>query len=260
MKICEIESYFQSIYPKERACSWDNDGLLLCSDRDREVNRIVTCLDVTFSVIECAIEKKCQLIVSHHPLIFSPISSITEDSLLGQKILLLMESKISVLSLHTRFDGAIGGLNELFGKKLGIFPEYHAPLLATEPYIGAIGSLAEKVSPDEFAKHISMELKSPVKLFSAHMDISRVGYCCGSGKDLVFPSLRAGADAFVGGDIPYHIAQEAVEKGMTVIDCGHHASEKDAAHHFRAALLSLSTDFEIFAVTEYLGGEIVDFS
>ena len=147
MKIREIEAYFESLYPSERKCSWDNDGLLLCPDRDGEVKRILVCLDVTFPAIESAKENGCDMIVSHHPLIFSPISSVTEDTIVGQKLLLLMESKISLLSLHTRFDAAVGGLNDCFGKDLGIIPERDAILDPSEPYIGGIGSLSDKYSP-----------------------------------------------------------------------------------------------------------------
>ena len=95
MRIREIEAYFETLYPESRKCSWDNDGLLFCPDRDREVTKVLTCLDVTFSAIEEAKEKGCQLIVSHHPLIFSPINRITEDTITGQKLLLLMEEGIS---------------------------------------------------------------------------------------------------------------------------------------------------------------------
>lgn len=260
MKIRDVESYFQTIYPAERSCAWDNDGLLVCPDRDREVKGIVTCLDVTFSVIEKAIANRCQLIVSHHPLIFSPLTRINEDSLVGQKILLLLQNKISVLSLHTRFDGAIDGLNQHFGTLIGVLPEHHPPLLEEEPFIGGIGNLVEKMSPDDLARRVSKALGSPVKLYSADLDVQRVGYCCGSGKDLVEPCLLRGADVFVGGDIPYHVALDAVERGMTVIDPGHHACEKSAPDLFCQALCALADDIDVFSVKEPLGGEIVDFS
>ena len=102
-----------------------------------------------------------------------------------------------------------------------------------------------------------MALDSPVKLYSAELGIKRVSFCCGSGKDLVMPALLEGADAFVGGDIPYHIALDAVERGMTVIDCGHHASEKKAVKIFRENLYAFSNDLEVISFFEDLGGEIV---
>lgn len=257
MKIREIEAYFENLYPEDRKCAWDNDGLLLCPDRDREVTKVLTCLDVTFPAIEQAISQGCQLIVSHHPLIFSPVKNISEDSIVGQKILLLLQAGVSLLSLHTRFDGALGGLNDRFARDLGIFPENGPPLLEEEPYIGGIGHLSVKTSPEEISRIVSGILSVPVRLYSAQLDVLRIGYCCGSGKDLVTPCLLAGADAFIGGDIPYHTALSAVEEGMTVIDCGHHASEKSAAKIFRENLYALSTDLDVIAFVEDLGGEIV---
>jgi dinuclear metal center YbgI/SA1388 family protein len=219
----------------------------------------MTCLDVTITAIEEAIKNSCELIVSHHPLLFSPISSITEDSLAGQKVLMLLKAGISLLSLHTRFDGAPGGLNERFAKKIGVFPTQSGSLLKEEPFIGGLGVLPCKISPELFAKQVADSLGAPVKLYSAGFDLERIGYCCGSGKDLVFPCLDADMDAFVGGDISYHVAQEAVERGMTIVDCGHHSSEKDAANYLKEDLNSFSNDLIVFAFQEGIGGEMVDF-
>jgi len=259
MKIRDIKAYFEALYPADRGCKWDNDGLLLCRDLDLEVSSVLTCLDVTFPAIEAAKERGCQLIVSHHPLIFSPICSITEDTIVGQKLLLLMDYGISLLSLHTRFDGAVSGLNELFGRSLGILQDHDVVLLPDEPFIGGIGSLADKTSPFELAQRVSMVLSAPVRLYSAELDIRRVGFCCGSGKDLVDPCIQRGADAFIGGDISYHVALDAVERGMTVIDCGHYASEKHAIDIFRENLYALSRDINVYTHFEDLGGEIVKY-
>lgn len=260
MKIREIEALFDRVCPVSRRCPWDNDGLLVCPDREREVRRVVTCLDVTFPAIEKAIKEKAELIVSHHPLIFSPIKSVNEDTVVGQKILLLIENGISLLSLHTRLDNAKGGLNEEFGRSFGVVPEEDVILLPEEPFVGGIGSIADKMSPRDLARTVSAAVLAPVKLYSAHLDISRVGYCCGSGKDLIVPCLECGADAFVGGDLPYHAVLDAVERGMTVIDCGHHASETMASVLIQNLLLDSSPLLEIFPFREALGGEIIDFS
>ena len=259
MKIRDIEAYFETLFPEENKCAWDNDGLLLCPDHEREVSSVLTCLDVTFPAIEAAKEQGCELIISHHPLIFSPVKSITEDTIVGQKILLLLEAGISLLSLHTRFDVAVGGLNDIFGKSLGVLADRDVVLLPDEPNVGGIGDLPHKLSPHEFAERVSEVLSSPVKLYSAEMDISRVGFCCGSGKDLVMPCLCAGADAFVGGDISYHTALDAVERGLTVIDCGHFSSEKKSVAIFGDCLRALSCDLNVYPHFEELGGEIVKY-
>lgn len=257
MKIREIEAYFQVLYPSERSCPWDNDGLLVCSDREREVEGVLTCLDVTFPAIEKAISEGCNLIVSHHPLIFSPLKRLNENDLVSQKIFMMVENGISLISLHTRFDGAVGGLNERFANKLGILPVSHPPLLEDEPFIGGLGILSGKISPEEFGEICSNVLEEPVKVYSAGLDIEKVGYCCGAGKDLVMPALRQGADAFIGGDISYHVALEAVENGMTVIDCGHYGSEKEAPFILENALISFQPDLNVVSFLDATGGEFV---
>ena len=259
MKIFDIEAYFQSIYPSERSCPWDNDGLLVCADREREVHSVLTCLDVTFTAIEKAIREGCELIVSHHPLIFSPIKSVNEDSIVGQKVLLLIQNGISLISLHTRFDGAVGGLNEHFGKSLGLIPLNAPPILPDEPFIGAVGLLAKKLNPDELALRVADTVKAPVRLYSAGLSVEKVAFCCGAAQELVLPALEQGADAFIGGDISYHIAQEAAERGMTVVDCGHHASEKASPFLFCDALSAFSSKLKVIPFSEATGGEFVGF-
>jgi len=172
----------------------------------------------------------------------------------------LMENGLSLISLHTRMDAAPGGLNEAFGTLLGIRPDSSVVLLPEEPFIGGIGDLDRSISPAALAERVSSSLSAPVKLYSAGRDVKRIGYCCGAGKDLVLPSLERGADAFVSGDLSYHVVQEAVEKGMTVIDCGHHASEKNAAFLLRDEILKFAPEMEIHPILEPLNGEFVDFS
>ncbi len=260
MKISEMEVYFQSRYPTSRSCAWDHDGLLVCPDRDVFISKVVTCLDVTFSVIEKAIQLGAQLIISHHPLIFSPIYQINEDTIVGQKILLLLSNGISLYSMHTRFDAAPQGLNVAFGRMMGVEADEGCSLLEDEPFIGALGDLPERTSPERLAQTVSRVLCAPVRLYSAELDVQRVCWCCGSGKDLIVPAIKQDADVFIGGDLPYHAVLDAVEQGMSVIDCTHHASERFCAELFAEELEHFDPTLEIYPVFEPLGGKIVDFS
>ena len=259
MKIREIEAWFDRVYPKERGAKWDNDGLLVCPDRDRNVRRVLTCLDLTFPAIEKAIQTEAELIISHHPLIFHPLNAVNENTIVGQKILLLLQHRLSLLSFHTRCDGAERGLNRELASLLGVRMEAGVILDPEEPYIGGIGRFYSRMTPEEAALFVSKTLDAPVRLFSAGTSIERVGICCGSGKDLIEPALSLGADAFLTGDVSYHAAQSAVEKGMTVIDFGHYASEKMVSDLFAEELARLSPEIEVLSFREEgLGGEIVD--
>lgn len=119
MKLSEIISRLEERFPKQNMESWDNVGLMI-GDKEREIEKIQISLDVTMKVIEKAAAEGVDLIISHHPFIFSPIKDINSDTLLGRKILKLIENKIAVYSMHTNLDATISGLNDLVGKKLGL--------------------------------------------------------------------------------------------------------------------------------------------
>lgn len=118
MKLNEIISKLEKVYPCSNKEEWDNVGLLL-GKRTSEIKKIQISLDVTMKVIENAVENNVDLIISHHPLIFSPIKEINDGSILGNKILKLIENKIAVYSMHTNLDSTIFGLNDFVGKILG---------------------------------------------------------------------------------------------------------------------------------------------
>ena len=259
MTVSEIEAYFNTLYPKTLSCPWDHDGLQISSDREGEVTKVLTCLDVTFCAIERARELGCELIVSHHPLLFSPLEAVTEDSPVGQKTLLMLREGISLLSLHTRFDGGEGGLNDSLAALLSLEKIEGEPLLPEEPHIGCLANLPRKMAPEELARFVSEVLEAPVRLYSAGTGCEVVGLCSGGGKDVIFPALARGADAVLTGDVPYHIAQSAAEQGMTVIDFGHCQSERFAASFFARDLECFSNSLAVYPFEEALGGETVDF-
>ncbi len=118
MRLSEIINCLENRFPKYNAESWDNVGFMI-GNKEREIQKIQISLDVTMKVIDNAVEKGVDLIISHHPFIFSPVKDINSDSLMGRKILKLIENKIAVYSLHTNLDATIAGLNDLVGKKLG---------------------------------------------------------------------------------------------------------------------------------------------
>lgn len=118
MKLWEIMGELQTILVKI-AENWDNVGLLI-GDNMKEVNKVLFCLDVTQKVVQKAIDKNVDLIISHHPLIFSGLKQITNETVHGRKILKLIENKIAVYSIHTNSDFAINGLNDFIMDKLNL--------------------------------------------------------------------------------------------------------------------------------------------
>lgn len=118
MRLSEIISRLENKFPKSNAESWDNVGLMV-GNKEREIKKIQISLDVTMKVIDNAVENGVDLIISHHPFIFSPLKEINTDSLMGRKLMKVIENKIAVYSLHTNLDSTLMGLNDLVGEKLG---------------------------------------------------------------------------------------------------------------------------------------------
>ena len=118
MKLKTLIKKLEAHYPKNLSESWDNVGLLL-GDSESEIKKVQLSLDVTESVVDRAVENGVDLIISHHPMIFSGLKRITNTTLVGKKILKLIKNNISVYSMHTNLDSALGGLNEYVAKKLG---------------------------------------------------------------------------------------------------------------------------------------------
>ena len=222
MKINEIKSFLESCFPSSLSEEWDNDGDMILTDGEREVTGVVTTLDVTDSAVDKAIEKGANLIVSHHPLIFKPLKRL-DGSAISKRIERLIKADISVLSYHTRFDSADGGMNDLLAEKL--------ELINPEPFgfkgeipMGRIGDFPE-CSPGEFAAMISSLLNTDVVFFEGNRQVRRVAVLGGGGKDFIHLANTLGADAMVTGDISYSVANDELPYGITMVDAGHYSTE-----------------------------------
>ena len=146
---------------------WDNSGFLL-GKRDADIKNVLVVLDITNDVLDFAIENKIDLIVSHHPIIFSSIKRVTDENLMGSYILKILENNISVIAMHTNFDIAKGGMADIAMEKL--YLSNTKPLEVTDIIdgeavgIGKIGDLKEPLSIDELIDLVkkSFGLKSVV--------------------------------------------------------------------------------------------------
>ena len=213
--------------PSKIAEDWDNVGLLV-GDPAADVDKILVCLDVSMQSIEYAIEIGAQMIVSHHPMIFRPIKNVRLDLPLARRLRTLLKNDIAVFAAHTNLDAALGGVNDVLASKIGLIDVKPIEPEATEPTLGRIGFLTEKMSPSEFAAHVKRALRADyVRLVDAGIGaIKKVGICAGAGADFMMKAKFHGADAFVTGDVKYHEAQAAVDHGICLIDAGHFHTER----------------------------------
>ncbi|MBR5808977.1 MAG: Nif3-like dinuclear metal center hexameric protein [Clostridia bacterium] len=220
MKINDIIEKLEKEFPKELAYEWDNVGLLV-GDRDREVKTVVTCLDVTKDTIEFAKNAGAELIISHHPVLFSPINRINGDTKTGRLLMDIIENKIAVFSAHTNCDKAENGINarlaELFDLK-----DVEA---LEEDGLGRIGNLKEPMAFCQFAKLVEEKLSVKVRFCGdTKKTVSKVAICSGSGGDVLATAMEKGADVLITGDTKYHQMLDS-ENDINVIDAGHFGTE-----------------------------------
>ena len=237
VKNSQIINILESYAPKYMAEDFDNVGLLI-GDASREAESVMLCLDVDEFVAEEAVKKGVGLIVSHHPIMFSPIKKITADTSEGRCILKLIENNIALYSAHTNLDAVKGGLNDLMCEILGI--DDAAVLAKSEGDfgIGRVGMLSESVTLRELAEKIKVLFSLESVRFSGNEDrkIERVALCSGGGSSMVYDAVAAGADVYISGDLKYNNVRDLVFSGVGFIEIPHYKSEIFAPKLFEKIL------------------------
>lgn len=250
MKVCELYDFLENRIPKSLSCEWDNDGLMCCPDREKEVRRVLVALDVTSATVEYAVENGYDVIISHHPLIYKGLRSVDDLGYVSSKLISLIESGISVMSFHTRLDAVSGGVNDRLCELLDIRDA--EPLYEEGIPLGRVGTLESTVSSQELALKVKNALGSPFVLLSGSKeDITRVAVVGGSGKDMVEAARAAGADALVSGRLDYHPMTDAFdfnERNITLIEAGHFYTENPVCEVLRrfVADADLSVECDVY--------------
>lgn len=224
MKCQVIMDVMEQLAPKKAACDWDNVGLLVGSPQ-QEVHRILVCLDATEATVEQAIRKGCDMILSHHPIIFEAMKKMRTDLYMGRLLQKLLVNNIAVFSAHTNLDMSDGGVNDVLAELVGL--EKVKYFMDGEEIIGRIGYLPEEKTIEEFAQQVKQGIGAEyVRLVKAgDKKVRKVALCSGAGAGFLFKASFQGADCYLTGDVKYHDGQHAVEQGIHMIDGGHFATE-----------------------------------
>lgn len=227
-----ILEYMQSWADEQLAESWDNVGLLV--DAGNPVEKILVALDITKEVVEEAEQKGCQLIISHHPVIFKPLRTLN----MSQPSFLLVQKGISAICMHTNLDAAEGGVNDVLANFFG--------LQNVQPFaeLGRIGTI-QPMSAIEFAKQCKTKLQTPVMLADAGKEISTVALVGGSGGDFFKEAALAGADCLLTGEASHHHGLDSVEMGLSVVVAGHFATEFPVVKEMQKRLSNTFLDMEV---------------
>ncbi|NLD20276.1 MAG: Nif3-like dinuclear metal center hexameric protein [Clostridiales bacterium] len=225
VSVKEVAEIINELIPNSTQEEWDNSGLIIGFE-DREVKRIITCLDINAAVLEEALGKKVDMIVSHHPLIFDDIKSISDGDSAGKMIMSLIAGGISVYSSHTPFDKIKGGNNDVIAKNIGLT----SVKTMGEAELCRKGKLKKHLSfaqtIEAVAQGLEMSLRSIRTVGALDKEIGMVGVCSGSGAEFMELAKENGCDLLITGDVKYHQAMAAEELGICVIDAGHYHTEK----------------------------------
>ena len=213
--------------PASLSCEWDSDGLMVCPEPDRELKRVLVCLDPTARMVDEAIRRNADAILCHHPFLFDGLNTVDASQPKGDLCVRLIRAGCAVLCFHTRLDALPGGVNDRLAGRIGLVPSTVRDFPVEGLPMGRIGEIPESVGLDEFAGRVAKVLGSDaVRYAGPGKDVRTVAVLGGSGKGEVKSALEAGADTFVTGELGYHELIEAEETGINLIAAGHFETEE----------------------------------
>ena len=228
LTVRELYDALDRLIPRSLSLAGDNDGLMVCPDPGAPVEGILFALDATEDVVRAAAERGCNVIISHHPMIFRGVKAVDGHDTVTRKIVTLAKENIAVMSFHTRLDTVAGGVNDVLAHTLGLQDvtpfgdasnEAHAP-------IGRVGNLAEPMTLAEFVRRVKDVLDAPsVAYADAGRPVHRVAVLGGAGDDDVSLAALTGADTYVTGELRYHNLCDAPYGSVNLIAAGHYHTE-----------------------------------
>ena len=234
-KLKDFLGLLEHIAPARLAEPWDNPGLQVGS-YSQEIRKIRLALDPTLNTLRKASETGSQLLLTHHPLIFKPLSSLEINAYPQNVIFEASRRGISVVAAHTNLDVAKGGMNDILADLLGL---NRVEVLEEADQgngvgMGRIGDLTEPTTLSGMIKHVKriLAIEKLTIVAQGNALIRRVAVVAGSGGSLLRIASEKGADLLLTGDVSHHHALEAETLRIALIDGGHFHTEKIAFRHF----------------------------
>ena len=224
MKVKDIISTIESFAPLSIQERWDNSGLCVGSPED-EVHSVLLGLDCTPELVDEAIACGADMIVTHHPLIFSGLKNISPENMVGAAVIKAIKAGISIYAAHTSADKVMAGVSGAMAARLGLTDVEILDEDGDGTGLGVVGNLPEPLPAEEMTRLVKEKFGLKVLKSSRPLEgmISRVAMCGGSGRSLIGAAMKSGAQLYVSGDISYH--DFFTEKGFMIMDIGHYESE-----------------------------------
>ena len=243
MNINELNKYMDERIPKTLSCSWDNDGLMCCSDGEREVKKVLFCMDVTPQAIDHAIEGGFDLIISHHPLIFRGLKSISGDNNIPARAIKLIKNDISVMSFHTRFDALDGGVNDALADLFELSDI--EKVVCDDSELMRVGYLPHEMSIEDFAQLVKEKLGCEHLNYASNTGkVHKLAVVGGSGGSYALNAHCAGADTYLSGEIGYHTLTDCKDFQINLVEAGHYFTENPTLKNLVKIVLEADSNIQ----------------
>ena len=223
-KVKDVTQVIEGFAPLSIQEKWDNSGLCIGSP-DAPVSSVLFGLDCTPELVDEAIECGADMIVTHHPLIFSGLKKISPDDMVGEAVFKAIKAGISIYAAHTNADKVMAGVSGAMAAKLGL---QNVEILSEDGEgtgLGVVGDPVEPMTAKQMVEMVKDRFALKTVKASKPVDgmITRVAMCGGSGGSLIGAAKAAGAQLYISGDISYH--NFFTSEGFMLMDIGHYESE-----------------------------------
>ena len=243
-----VHDFIKTLAPENMAYEWDHVGLL-CGRSDREVKKVLVALDPFTPVCREAKELGCQLILTHHPILWK-IDTVNDSTLTGRDMIYLIENGISAINAHTNLDCAPGGVNDCLARKIGLEQVEVIDPMGTDPegrpYGLLRGGVMEPMEPEAFVAHVKEALCCEgVRYVPGNRPVIKVAVGGGSCGDSLYRIRELGYDALVTADCKYNQFADGAEYGITLIDAGHFQTENPVCAYVAEKLREAFPELEV---------------
>lgn len=233
MQLSQLIQFLNEVAPEQFQESYDNSGLII-GHPSTEIKGVLVCLDCIESIVDEAINLGCNVIIAHHPIVFSGLKRLNGSNYIERTVIKAIKNDIAIYAIHTNLDNVfVSGVNTKIAERLHL---QNMQILAPKPDIiykdnlvgaGMTGNLPESMAAPNFFDYLKnkMELKVIKHTSICHDTISKVAVCGGSGGFLLKSAIKSGADVFITSDYKYHEFFDANDE-IIIIDIGHFESEK----------------------------------
>lgn len=250
IQVKQILHCLEQAAPYELAEHWDNVGLLV-GDPEARVEGVLCALDITETVVEEAAERGCNVIVAHHPVIFTSVSRVTADTVTGRIVISMIQKGISGICMHTNMDCAAAGVNDLLAASLGLTDVVNMGA-GEGGNLGRVGNLPRPMTLEQFAQHVKLSLDAGgVRVADGGKMVQRVAVGGGACGKMMDEAVARGADTFVIGDCSYDIMMRAHDIGLNLLDAGHFPTENPVARGFRDLIAEHFPDVPVYVSQQH---------